>query len=336
MPHWRAVRNSYIHLSFDVSRVPETTRIVQACFGHGQDLEACRNPSPRTNLFLFLPNVPPFSLPPRPSFTQRLNDEQLKLLETKPLLEVALAEHERVRVAMEIVAKELEQREAAERAKLAPRTPPLSISAAPEPGEQSAAAAASADSLSIPAPADSDREGGGEALPQESEEGQQQQQAAVAEKTAVEEVPVETESIGVSTEPPAATEEAEVQTDVSGPPPPPGLDPRTVSEAVAMAATLASQEKDKAAREAEKRGVEKGRAEVAAGLSKVLRLLHVASRFEAKGQRLPSAVDFFSKVCTVAVLFLHVLFRRLPLPAVAGREWRVVAGVLWGVYSLKV
>lgn len=205
---------------------------------------------------------------------------------------------------METVAREQElAREAAaaaERAKLVPPTPPpLSIAAAPDPDEQplnAAAAAAASATLSIPA-ADSGRENGGDALAQEQ---RQQQQAAVAEKTAVEETPVETESIGVATEPPAPTEEAEVQTDVSGPPPPPGLDPRTVSEAVAMAATLASQEKDRAAREAEERGVEKGRAEAAAGLFKVLRLLHVASRFEAKGQRLPSAVDFFSKVLFVS------------------------------------
>lgn len=223
-------------------------------------------------------------LPPRRSwFAQRLNDEQLKLLETKPLLEVALAEHERVRAAMETVAKDL-KREAAELAKLAPPPPPLSLSipAADPPGKTTARGHEN-----------------GDALPRGQEQQQQQEEADGAEKTTVEEAPaVETESIGVSTDPPAATEEAEAQTDVSGPPPPPGLDPRAVSEAVGRAATLASEEKDKAAREAEERGVEKGRAEAAAaGLSKVLRLLHVASRFEAKGQRLPSAVDFFSKVC---------------------------------------
>lgn len=228
-----------------------------------------------------------------PSLAQRLNDEQLKLLETKPLLEFALAEHERVKAAIEAVAKELE-REAAEQAKLAPPAPAagLSITADSEP-EQPATAAAS---LSIPAADPGQGNGqeqrdGGDTLTRE-----EQQQQHASGKTAIEdEVSVETESIGVSTDP-LATEESAVQTDVSGPPPPPGLDPRTVSEAVAMAATLALQEKDKAAQEAEARGIEMGRAEAAAGLSKVLRLLHVASRFEAKGQRLPTAVDFFSKV----------------------------------------
>ncbi|CAN0009498.1 unnamed protein product, partial [Ectocarpus sp. 8 AP-2014] len=205
---------------------------------------------------------------------KHLNEEQLKLLETKPLLEFALSEHERVKAAMEAVAKDEEEREAAEKAKLllAPPPPPpptgLSIAAAPEPEHPPAA-------LSIPAPAP---EGGGP---------QDQQPAA--------EVAAATESVGVSTDP-LATEEAEVQTDVSGPPPRPGLDPREVSEAVAVAATLAAQEKENAAQEAEERGIAKGRKEAASGLSKVLRLLHVASRFEAKGERLPTAVDFFSKV----------------------------------------
>ncbi|CAN0268411.1 unnamed protein product, partial [Ectocarpus sp. 13 AM-2016] len=206
---------------------------------------------------------------------KHLNEEQLKLLETKPLLEFALSEHERVKAAMEAVAKDVEEREAAEKAKLllAPPPPPppptgLSIAAAPEPEQPPAA-------LSIPAPTP---QGGGP---------QDQQPAA--------EVEVETASVGVSTDP-LDTEEAEVQTDVSGPPPRPGLDPREVSEAVAVAATLAAQEKEKAAQEAEERGISKGRKEAATGLSKVLCLLHVASRFEAKGERLPTAVDFFSKV----------------------------------------
>lgn len=213
----------------------------------------------------------PPSLPPS---SQHLNEEQVKLLETKPLLEFALSEHERVKAAMEAVAKEVEEREAAEKAKLllAPPPPPptgLSIAAAPEPEQPPT-------TLSIPAPTPEDG-------------GPQDQQPAA-------QVAVATESVGVSTDP-LGTEEAEVQTDVSGPPPRPGLDPREVSEAVAVAATLASQEKEKAAQEAEERGIAKGRKEAATGLSKVLRLLHVASRFEAKGERLPTAVDFFSKVC---------------------------------------
>ncbi|CAN0407253.1 unnamed protein product, partial [Hapterophycus canaliculatus] len=231
------------------------------------------------------------------SSVQRLNDEQLKLLESKPLLEVALAEHERVKIAMESVAKDL-QREAAERAKLAPPPPSppspaaaLSIAAAPEPKQPPTPA-----SLSIPASGPGD--------PKTPESGTHQDagsrqsadvDAAVASAKPVVPVVVATDSKGVSTDP-VLMEEAEAQTNLTGPPPPPGLDPREVSAAVAMAATLAAEEKEKAAQEAEKRGIEKGRKDAAAGLSKVLRLLHVASRFEAKGERLPTAVVFFSKV----------------------------------------
>lgn len=221
----------------------------------------------------------------------------MKLLETKPLLEVALAEHERVKVAMEGVARELE-REAAERAKLAPATAGLSIASGSELGVPSAPAA----SLSIPAAdaastaAPGEKAGGGaDSPPREHDPPVDEVPEVLPAAAAVEVAAAETESVGVSTDP-VATEEAAAQTDSSGPPPPPGLDPRTVSEAVAMAATLASQEKEKAAREAEERGIATGRAEATAGLSKVLRLLHVASRFEAKGKRLPTAVDFFSKV----------------------------------------
>lgn len=262
---------------------------------HGVGPRRYRSSSSQSRFFLSSLRPTPFSFS-----TQRLNEEQLKLLETKPLLEFALAEHERVRVAMEGVAKEKE-REAAEQAKLVPPPPPptpttgLSIppADASEPEEPSHTEV----SLSIP----TDDPSGSAAKETEnaqrgSDDSLPHGQPGAEVETAASEVLVTSESIGVSTDP-VATEEAEVQTDLSGPPPPPGLDPRTVSEAVAVAATLASQEKDKAAQEAEERGVVKGRAEAAAGLSKVLRLLHVASRFEAKGERLPTAVDFFSKVC---------------------------------------
>lgn len=243
---------------------------------------------------------------------QHLNEEQLKLLETKPLLEVALAEHERVRIAMEGVAKEVE-REAAEQAKLAPPPPPPpptmpGLSIPPADASETEQPPPAKASLSIPADdpgvsttveeKENAQQGSDDSLPHE------QQLDAEVEVAAVE-VSVSSESVGVSTDP-VTTEEAEAQTDVSGPPPPPGLDPRTVSEAVAVAATLASQEKDSAVQEAEERGVVKGRAAAAAGLSKVLRLLHVASRFEAKGERLPTAVDFFSKVCGVVDGYLEV------------------------------
>ncbi|CAM9672447.1 unnamed protein product [Pylaiella littoralis] len=233
---------------------------------------------------------------------KHLNEEQLKLLETKPLLEFALAEHERVRVAMEAVAKEKE-RQAAEQAKLAPPPPPPRLPPAtglsipipnasepqqPPPPETSLSAPADDPDVSAVEERDNTQRGSDDLLPQE------EQPDAKAE-TAAGEVLVSSESVGVSTDS-VTTEEAEVQTDVSGPPPPPGLDPRTVSEAVAVAAALASQEKDRAVQEAEERGAVKGRTEAASGLSKVLRLLHVASRFEAKGERLPTAVDFFSKV----------------------------------------
>lgn len=105
-----------------------------------------------------------------------------------------------------------------------------------------------------------------------------------------------TESVGVATDTPESSE-AGAQTDVSGPPPPRGLDPQDVAAAMAVAGRTAEEEKQRAVEEAEARGLEAGRAEaVGTGVSKLLRLLHVASRFEAKGERLPSAVDFFSKV----------------------------------------
>lgn len=69
-----------------------------------------------------------------------------------------------------------------------------------------------------------------------------------------------------------------------------------VSTAVAAAAAQAAQEKKAAAVEGEAKGLAMGRVEAASGVSKILRLLHVAGRFEAKGDRLPTAVDFFSKV----------------------------------------
>lgn len=211
---------------------------------------------------------------------QHLNEEQLKLLETKPLLEFALAEHERVRTAMETVAIDL-KRQAAEQAEadVAPPAPPshappaLSIPA-PEP-EQPAV-------LSIPTAAPD-----ANALAAADTRDLRAKDAAV--------VAAATETVGVSTEP-VNTEDVGAQTEVSGPPPPAGLDPAVVSAAVATAAALALEEKEKASAEAEARGVAAGRAEAAAGVSKILRLLHVASRFQAKGERLPTAVDFFSKV----------------------------------------
>lgn len=116
-----------------------------------------------------------------------------------------------------------------------------------------------------------------------------------------------TESVGVATDPPESSE-AEAQTDVSGPPPPRGLDPQDVAAAMAVAGQTAEEEKQRAVEEAEARGLKAGRAEaIGSGVSKLLQLLHVASRFEAKGERLPSAVDFFSKVCaTLSIVFVFV------------------------------
>lgn len=300
-----------------------TPKAVLSFFTHAQGVVHRKivgvNRVPLTTTLLLHPPIPTSSV-------QRLNDEQLKLLETKPLLEVALAEHERVKVAMEGVAKDLE-REAAERAKLAPTSPPprpvtaLSINPAPEPHQPPAPA-----SLSIPAGDPSD------ANTPESDAHQDagSQPAAEGDASATPAEVVVTDSKGVSTDP-VDTEEAGAQTDVTGPPPPPGLDPRIVSEAVAVAATLAAEEKDKAAREAEERGIEKGREDAAKGLSKVLRLLHVATRFEAKGERLPTAVDFFSKVGSLDVVdaggMVSVVKRTEVL--VLGESW--LTGIMWAL-----
>lgn len=232
-------------------------------------------------------------------YQQHLNEEQLRLLDTKPLMEFALAEHERVKVAMEAVAKELEDQAKADRADNLPPPPApgstgLSIPA-PLPEEPAGA-------LSIP-PVVDNRVAIGDALEAVAEvEGQATpppEGEGAASGTVVESLPppavVQTETVGVCTEP-LHREDAEAQTDLSGPPPPAGLDPGEVSAAVSAAAVLASEEKDKAAEEGFDRGVEAGRAEATAGVSKLLRVLHVASRFEAKGERLPTAVDFFSKV----------------------------------------
>lgn len=199
-------------------------------------------------------------------------------METKPLLEFALAEHDKVRLAMESVAKDL-QHETEKQARLSTPSPALSILAV-EP---------SPTGLSIPAPGDSPD---ASSVPETT---------VVAPHSSVvvptESVAVLTESVAVATEP-LHTQEVGAQTEVSGPPPAAGVDPGEVSKAVAVAAEIGLREKEKAVSDAEARGLAAGRAEVAGGLSKILKLLHVASRFEAKGERLPTAVDFFSKVCT--------------------------------------
>ena len=261
---------------------------------------------------------------------QHLNEEQLKLLETKPLLEFALAEHERVRVAMETIAKGLKDQHAAELAaeqaglaRLASLPPPAALAppaappspTSPPPSLPTALSIAAPDkgqpaALSIPAaepgalalevdaqdsPPEANPTITGAATAEADEAAVAAAAAAAMEAVAA----LSTRTVGISTETPF-TEELGAQTELSGPPPPAGLDPEEVSAAVSAAAALALEEKEKAAEEAEARGVAAGRAEAAAGLSKILRLLHVASRFEAKGERLPTAVDFFSKVGWVA------------------------------------
>lgn len=256
--------------------------------------------------------VPP--LLPTPSM-QHLNEEQLKLLETKPLLEFALAEHERVRVAMETVAKDLkdlhaaelateqaaEQAEQARLASLAPPSPtspppslPAALSIAAPDNGQSSALSIPAGEPSVPA-LEADAQDSSPELDPAATAPAAAEAAAAMVAAAAAAAALSTRTVGVSTETPL-TEELGAQTELSGPPPPAGLDPEEVSAAVLAAATLALEEKEKAAEEAEARGVAAGRAEAATGLSKILRLLHVASRFEAKGERLPTAVDFFSKV----------------------------------------
>ncbi|CAM9835313.1 unnamed protein product, partial [Choristocarpus tenellus] len=90
--------------------------------------------------------------------------------------------------------------------------------------------------------------------------------------------------VGTETEMLQGTEVA-AQTDISGPMPPAGMDPGEVAEATAVAVSTA-----KAA------AVVEGREKMRSGVRKLLRLLHVTSRFEARGEQLPSEVDFFSKV----------------------------------------
>lgn len=194
------------------------------------------------------------------------------MLESKPLLEIALAEHDKVRLAMESIAKDL-QHEAEKQTRLSLPSPPLAILAA-EP---------SASGLSIPAAGDS---------PDASTTSAPETTDTLDSSGST----VATESVDVAIDP-LRTQEVGAQTEVSGPPPPTGLDPGEVSKAVAVAAKISLDEKEKAVSEAEARGMAAGRADAVGWVSKMLKLLHVASRFEAKGERLPTAVDFFSKVC---------------------------------------
>lgn len=99
------------------------------------------------------------------------------------------------------------------------------------------------------------------------------------------------ESVGVATDP-IPIEHASAQTELSGPPPPRGLDPAKASIAMAKAAMYAAKEKE----EAEARGLATGRAEIKTGLRKILGLLHATTWCNAKGKSLPTAIDFFSKV----------------------------------------
>lgn len=193
-------------------------------------------------------------------------------MESKPLLEIALAEHDKVRLAMESIAKDL-QHEAEEQSRLSLPSPPLAILAS-EP---------SASGLSIPAGGDN---------PDASTTSAPETTVALDSSGTT----IVTESVDVATDP-LRTQEVGAQTEVSGPPPPTGLDPGEVSKAVAVAAKVSLEEKEKAVSEAEARGMVAGRADAVGWVSKMLKLLHVASRFEAKGERLPTAVDFFSKVC---------------------------------------
>ncbi|CAM9353839.1 unnamed protein product, partial [Discosporangium mesarthrocarpum] len=185
-----------------------------------------------------------------------LNEEQKVLLAGKSNLECLLREHDRIRSLLEGVAK-------AEFAAKAEKAPAPS-----QPGDVSA--------LSIPA----------DPAPKEEPLPHAEPTASVA-------------CAATETEPPEVTEVA-IQTDMSGPSAPPcpgpgeGMVEATAAEAAATVAAAAAATEAREA--AEMAASEARREELIAGVGKLLRLLHVASRFEAKGERLPSEVDFFSKV----------------------------------------
>lgn len=195
---------------------------------------------------------------------QNLNAEQMKLLETRPFVEAGLVEHERIRSAMEAVALDLKGKEM-EEAKLASSatavaTPTLS------PDSINALKGDANDGISTPS-TDVDAPS-----------------IDPSEESTM-------ESVGVATDP-IQTEHASAQTELSGPPPPRGLDPAKASIAIAKAAMYAAKEKE----EAEARGLATGRAEMKTGLRKILGLLHATTWCNAKGKSLPTAIDFFSKV----------------------------------------
>lgn len=224
------------------------------------------------------------------SYMQHLNDEQIRLVETKPLLEFALSEHERVRRGIEIVAHD-----EAERARTEAELNPVATSvSAPECSNGSEPIEVDC-ALSIApttgsADPDEKRIDEGDGCLQTSADQDLPEAPSRRDFQAV-----STKAICVGPDLPP-TVESEMQTDVSGPPPPQGLDPGEVSRAIEAAAATALKEKKDAEAEAEARGLATGRAQGAAGVSKLLRLLHVAARFEAQEERLPTAVDFFSKV----------------------------------------
>lgn len=260
------------------------------------------------------------------TYTQHLNEEQLKLLETKPLLEVALSEHERVRGVIEAVARDQAEQQAAQQAQeeqerqsgagVVANTAPLASTsnpALPTPALSIPVTAAPTATggalsiLSIPATDLTSSPVERTALPPSTTEHESQGDGQISEEQrappATTPATPSMQSVGVVTDVPESGD-AGAQTDVSGPLPQPGLDPREVAVAMAAAAEAAAEEQRKVEEAAEARGLAAGRTKSAAGVAKLLRLLHVASRFEAKGERLPSAVDFFSKVCVCACVFV--------------------------------
>lgn len=195
---------------------------------------------------------------------QHLNVDQLKLLERGPFVEAGLVEHARTQSAIEAVAFDLEGKDL-EEAKLG--------------SSPSAAATTTLSFDSIQAfKGDANNDISTPSTDVDAPSIDPSEQSTTA-------------SVGVATDP-IPSEHAFAQTDLSGPPPPRGLDPAKASIAMAKAAMYVAKEKDEAAA----RGLAAGRAEVKTGLTKILGLLHATAWCNAKGKSLPTAIDFFSKV----------------------------------------
>ena len=186
------------------------------------------------------------------SIFQPINGEQLKLLESKSAVEVALAEHDRVRSAIEEVDRELRAKAIAETRNTSPASavsPTSSDSQTDAMFTLASSDEADNESRSVDAPKELPEQANAEPANVTAQEGPAKQPnidstGVVAEKGTPSKPP-RMESVGVATDP-CPTEHSSVQTDLSGPPPPPGLDPSKVANELATAALIAAQDKEKA------------------------------------------------------------------------------------------